>query len=228
MNAEGVIMQYNSKIMLRKLEKYFNGELEKEELGIWAERAYYDVLKGGYLEIQKVVLYPFLKTLSRFHIQADDVRDQYPSDVEDVKFIRDVLGGSMIYSFAIDMAIPKQVYTWDIADKENYICKREALDNLLSRDIRLDSIAIENVCHRKHGKGTVQGVLENDIHMMHKALFGMKDGLGEKQYLKLYSCRNNKVAENVLLKYIQCYVGRRTFTLFIEYQSGKPIIKIVV
>ena len=46
-----------------KIDSFFSGILSKDELGKWAEKAYFDLLRGGYVEIKKVKLYPFLKTL---------------------------------------------------------------------------------------------------------------------------------------------------------------------
>ena len=58
-----------------QLNKYFRGELTKNELGMWGEKAFYDLLKGGYIENKKIVLYPFLKTVSKFHIEENDAED---------------------------------------------------------------------------------------------------------------------------------------------------------
>ena len=38
-----------------QLNKYFRGELTKNELGMWGEKAFYDLLKGGYIENKKIV-----------------------------------------------------------------------------------------------------------------------------------------------------------------------------
>ena len=46
--------------------------MSKKDIGKWAENAYYDLLKGSYVETSKIVLYPFLKTLSRIHIDNNE------------------------------------------------------------------------------------------------------------------------------------------------------------
>ena len=71
-----------------QLNKYFRGELTKNELGMWGEKAFYDLLKGGYIENKKIVLYPFLKTVSKFHIEENDAEDIYSSHFD---------GGSHIF-----------------------------------------------------------------------------------------------------------------------------------
>jgi len=76
-----------------RLNKYFHGELTKNDLGTWCEKAYYDLLKGGYVENKKIFLYPFLKTVSRFHIEENDAEDIYPSTEDELKHIQAILMG---------------------------------------------------------------------------------------------------------------------------------------
>lgn len=76
-----------------QLNKYFRGELTKNELGMWGEKAFYDLLKGGYIENKKIVLYPFLKTVSKFHIEENDAEDIYPSTEDDLKYIQAIFDG---------------------------------------------------------------------------------------------------------------------------------------
>ena len=40
-----------------QLNKYFRGELTKNELGMWGEKAFYDLMKGGYIENKKKLFY---------------------------------------------------------------------------------------------------------------------------------------------------------------------------
>ena len=50
-------MEYDVNELKIKVDEYFLGRLTKENLGKWAEKAYYELLKGGYVEKKKVVLY---------------------------------------------------------------------------------------------------------------------------------------------------------------------------
>ena len=49
-----MVMEYNTKELMEKIDRYFEGELSKDDLGRWTERAYYDLLKGGYVENEKI------------------------------------------------------------------------------------------------------------------------------------------------------------------------------
>ena len=57
-------MDYNIFDIRSKLEQYYDGQLSREELGSWNSNAYYDLLRGGYVELSKIQLYPFIKKLS--------------------------------------------------------------------------------------------------------------------------------------------------------------------
>ena len=57
-------MEYDAKILLQRIDDYFTGIISKTDLGKWANKAYYDILKGGYVENEKIVIYPFVKVIS--------------------------------------------------------------------------------------------------------------------------------------------------------------------
>lgn len=65
-------MTYNIEELCNYIDTYFSGKMSKKDIGKWAENAYYDLLKGSYVETSKIVLYPFLKTLSRIHIDNNE------------------------------------------------------------------------------------------------------------------------------------------------------------
>lgn len=46
-------MEYDINKLRKKLNSYFLGEISKQNLGEWAGKAYYDLLKGGYIECKK-------------------------------------------------------------------------------------------------------------------------------------------------------------------------------
>ena len=75
-------MKFDVHELQAKLDYYFTGKLSKRELGEWANKAYYDILKGGYIEIEKVTIYPLLKILSTFHLEVDERIDIYPCTEE--------------------------------------------------------------------------------------------------------------------------------------------------
>ena len=48
-------MEFEIDDIKKNVNSYFLGNLSKEELGKWAKIAYYDLLKGEYLEIKKII-----------------------------------------------------------------------------------------------------------------------------------------------------------------------------
>jgi hypothetical protein len=66
-------MEFELDDIKKKIDDYFLGNLSKEELGEWAKKEYYDLLKGEFLELKKIIGYPFLKVISKFHIKEDDI-----------------------------------------------------------------------------------------------------------------------------------------------------------
>ncbi len=77
-------MEFNCNELKNKVSSYCSHKLSKQELGRWASEAYYDLLRGGYLETEKVTLYSFLKVLSQIHIPCCEKDDIYPSEENDV------------------------------------------------------------------------------------------------------------------------------------------------
>lgn len=49
-------MEFDINKLRKKLNSYFLGAISKQNLGVWADRAYYDLLKGGYIECKKVII----------------------------------------------------------------------------------------------------------------------------------------------------------------------------
>jgi len=41
----------NAKNLELKLNQYFKGELSREELGLWAMKLYYELMKGEYIQL---------------------------------------------------------------------------------------------------------------------------------------------------------------------------------
>lgn len=59
-----------SEVLKEKISLYFGGKIKKYDLGLWAMEAYYELMKGDYIEIEKLKIYHFLKIISTFHMPA--------------------------------------------------------------------------------------------------------------------------------------------------------------
>ena len=229
-------MEYNAKELLEKIDNYFAGVISKTDLGEWANKAYYDLLKGGYIENEKIVIYPFVKVISTFHLKENDKDDIYPCTEENVKIIQDILHGKKNFDFTVEMSIPIQVYSMfkerDYFDEE----RREIFSKLRNilicyfeqGDVFSDEVAaqVEAVMCLKHQNKVVLDLLEEHILRFLKVLFKNSSGeLGLQKNLKLYAQKpgQNIIAER-LINYLDCYIGNRNFQLLITYTDGESSI----
>ena len=71
-------MQINLKILKQKIDEYYNKTISKDDLGKWASKGYYALMKGEYIEIEKLEIYHFVRTISTFHIKPNDKKDEFP------------------------------------------------------------------------------------------------------------------------------------------------------
>lgn len=224
-------MKFDVDKLREKLDDYFSGKISKENLGKWAEKAYYDLLKGGYVESEKIVIYPFLRMISTFHLEENDRDDIYPCSEESVKKIQNILLGKINYNFDIEMSIPIQVYT--MFKERSYFDKERRdkffeLKNIITSDYKQESkingdIAkhLESIMCLNYAKGTIQGLLEEHIFLCLKNLFKNYLLEEEQNHFKLYAqkSKQNLIIER-LLSYLDSYIGNKNFYIFVTFKEG--------
>lgn len=232
-------MNYNIFDIRFKLEQYYNGQLSREELGSWNSNAYYDLLRGGYVELSKIQLYPFIKKLSTFRIKENDQEDKYPCSEEEVINIWDILMGRENYEFNVEIALPPQIYSMfsqspymdlerlkRFSDFKNIV--EASLERGTGQDVDFDTlIKIYSLISTRKQKSTVFDLLEKGI----------------KNNIEVYLCRMKEMTEGYqlytkgistielikrMMRYLECYVGERSFHLFISYNDGKVDIDIQI
>lgn len=81
-------MVINTEVLKQKINLYCNKEIEKEDLGLWAMEAYYALMRGEYIDIEKLKIYHFLRTISTFHMRPNDITGEYPCTENDVLEIK--------------------------------------------------------------------------------------------------------------------------------------------
>ncbi len=232
-------MKYEINELRERIDSYFLGTLSKDELGRWGEKAYYDLLKGGYIEKKKIILYPFLKTISQFYIKSDDIEDRYPCSEEDVKYISRILHGKEEFDFQIETAIPMQIYNFDIDKEYLNIVKQELFIELRN------AITLWNEDEKKGEKklceqlkrlwdmpilnNTIQDILQDNIIRICKSIFDIKtSGVKQKKYMKLYAKGESQESLVIkLLEYLDCYIGNRNFNVLVSYKAGLPTLLLV-
>lgn len=233
-------MEFDTNELIEKIDSYFLGETTKEELGDWANKAYYDLLKGGYIEKKKIVIYPFLKVISTFHLKEDDIRDEYPCTEENVKTVQSILHGKIDFDFNIEMSIPVQTYTmfkkniyFDEERRDVFLKLRGVLAHYFEQGcIFSDEVEMQlkTVMQLKYQKEIILGLFEDYIFKCIRALFKIDIvEIGTKKNLKLYAkkAESNIIAKS-LLNYLDCYIGDRNFQMLISFENGLSSIFIVV
>lgn len=229
-------MEYNAKTLLNKIDDYFTGKISKTDLGEWSKRAYYDLLRGGYIENEKITIYPFLKVISTFHLKDNDMDDSYPCTEESIRLIRNILYGKQNFDFSIELSIPMQLYSMfkerDYLDEKKRIVfagLRNALNYYFEQKTAFnDEIVtqIKSVMCLKQQNMTVLDLLENYIHIYLKILFDNKINESELQNcFRLYGQKSSTDGNyGRLLNYLDCYIGNRNFQLLVSYKDGKSSI----
>lgn len=232
-------MVYDINELRSRVDDYFRNTLSKANLGKWAEYAYYDLLKGGYIEIKKIVLYPFLKTLSSIHVPPNDVKDIYPCAEKDVIDIQRILHGERVFDFHVEMAIPPQVYTMFSENQYFDTEKREKMCSL-KRDIlcytqnQTDGAQFSKYINLfptvNKETETILDIIENYIARLCITLFDTDaHEVKRKKVSKLYPIKNEQNSLiNKLVEYLDCYIGVRNFNIVISYRDGEPDMLLLV
>lgn len=240
-NREG--MEYDLQNLQKKIIKYFAGELSKKDLGVWCEKAEFDLLKGGYfLEVRKIALIPFLKTISKFHIERNDLADEYPCTEEEVKEIQSILNGEKTFCYQMEMGISAYVYerfpensNFDVKKRDLFAeIKEEVLAYQDMVEISFSESKILGFIHSfspiKGELETVQGMLEKEIWKLCMVLFD-KDSveLERKSLTIMYPVekRRDRGVEK-LIEYLDCYLGNRNFNVVLTLEEGEAEVVLLV
>lgn len=235
-------MEFDAKILEVKINCYFRGEISQKDLGEWANKAYCDILRGGYIEINKIVIYPFLKMISTFHIEENDRKDVFPCSEDSVKKVWDILNGKLDFDFDIEMSVPLQVYNmfkekkyYDTKRREIFVKLRGEIIQYYEQKCKISNdiiMQLKKIIHIDCPSRTFLDILENYIFILLKNLFSDSyvDTCGEKQVsFKLYAQRlNNNLIYERLIGYLDSYIGIRNFHLFISFKNGIPDFFILV
>lgn len=231
-------MEYDVQELREKIDNYFSGILSKEELGRWAGGAYLDLLRGGYVEIKKITLYPFLKTISTFHIEDNPLDDEYPCSKGDIREIQNVLHGEREFHFQVEMSIPLQVYNMFLGNPHYDLKKRERFAKIQNEIFYLLQGKVENYSNIAEylnmnlvkKNETVQDILEEHILKLCKVLFEVSSsGIKRKSGRKIYPQKTSSdYLTDMLNNYLECYQGKRNFNIVVSFQCGTPEILLLI
>ncbi len=226
----------NAIYLKQKINQYFNGELSKKELGLWSMRAYYALMQGEYIELDKLEIYHFLKTISTFHIVPNDIADEYPCTEEEVKDIMEVLAGKKDLCFSFNIRIYEGLYK-----KEPYTSRWEIFQQLRREIEEADRDNISSLMTHKliaYSKQSVDKVntLVDLLECHIKGIIAENIDLEEeivdfRQSAGIYVAGMTVNRENFissLKKLFDCILGISFFRVSIVYKKGISHLSLVL
>ncbi|MGL4344736.1 MAG: hypothetical protein ACRCTE_06040 [Cellulosilyticaceae bacterium] len=227
-------MNHNIKFLKEIVEDYFSGKKSKKEVGEWAHNGYYELLKGNYLEMDKLMVYPFVKKLSKIHIEGDPIKDNWPCSLEEISQLREILLGRKNQNYSLNIAIP-----WNISLQEfelNPIKKSQYLklmDILRGYSDQKEwgreayKVGSQILQMPEDREGTIPFILEMYIKsFLEKSIDGEEVIFKLGQGMGLYVKRKNSHVEilSKVIRYLECYVGEREIGVDILFVKGEPQI----
>lgn len=228
-------MNYSKSDLKKKIENYLNGTLAKDDLGGWGERAYYDLLKGGYIEQKKMAVYPFLKKVSRIHVPVNDVEDVYPSTEEDIRLIYEILTGQKEFAYQIETSVPIDLY--ERYFEKNISTKYEIYKGFINELRRCWDgeknngqlyDLLENALMLPCSNDTILDLLQDQIAKLCRALYDAEQKELPPSF-RLYAKKTGYALQLLKLQeYLECYTGSRNFLITILYAGGIPEINVCV
>lgn len=212
-----------------KIATYQRGELTKEQLSKWAENQYYCMLKGNYIILEQLKVYPFMKILSQVGIEENDVKDEYPCSEEDIANIYNIVEGSKEYAFKVSVGIPEFIFNtscndfFDSGKRSQVYQIRQILQQ--DRDLKNDN----NIDVVKQFIDTIDASMEpvTLLDMLEQNIRTILQCRLNKNDFKLYPTNGGCDKDMTRLEhYLDCYLGERDINIFACYKNGECGISI--
>lgn len=229
-------MEYCLEILKRKIDDYFNATLEEKELGKWGKEAYYDLMRGGYIKKDKIIIYPFLKTVSRIGLEIDEMNDMYPSTKEDIELIQSIITGIKPCYFQIVVSVPKSIYKncetdfLDINKYETFKMLKKELESYIGDMDENSKIfeCIKRIMKIQNSNETILDMLQEQIVQLCNSLFDIE----QKKLMPQLGLYPKKIYNNLgllkLKEYLECFLGERNFVINVSYTKGNNGLSILV
>lgn len=232
-------MLFYSQMLKEKLQQYFNKEIKNYELSLWAKEEYYKLMKGEYIEINKLVVYHFLRKISTFSLVPNDITDDYPCSDEEVEEIKDILNGNKDIHYTFNLKMYKNIF-----QNELYTMRLEKLKQLneeierlaLDNKSQISSIVVNNVFKCKsfsfNDSYSLIDLFEENI----RSIIAENMDCGEmmldyRKSVGIYvgrSEKNKKSFVSDLKKLLDCVMGEKSFRVSIAYKKGTPYLSLVL
>lgn len=229
-------MFVNSKILLHKLDQYYSKAITKQELGSWSKQAYYELMKSEYIEIEKLMIYHFLRKISTVHIIPDDLADEYPCSEEEMYNIREILYGRKDLNYTFNIKIFRNIYK-----AERYSFRLEEFKKLkeVMNDISQGAVQkfqtellIKYAAQEPDEIISLIDLLECHIKGIINENIDFEDNtLDFRQSVGVYVGGSSINRENFIpniKKLLDCVMGDMYFRVSVLYRKGAPYLSLVM
>lgn len=218
----------------KRVDMYSKGAISKNDLCIWAQKAYCDFLLDGFFFIEKIYTYPFVKKFSTLCETPDDKNDVFPCSDYDLNRALNIIKGEDNFLFTFRLSIPwKHNKMQKYKNKYNdYAELRKKLSKLVSENFQNDlRVNMQLGVIRNINIITVIDILEFKIINILRELTDEEQGVIYCRHINdLYYNNENQYGTNnlidKLIKYIDCFMGISGIIIEIMYYEGKPNINV--
>lgn len=230
-------MVINTEVLKQKINLYCNKEIEKEDLGLWAMEAYYALMRGEYIDIEKLKIYHFLRTISTFHMRPNDITGEYPCTENDVLEIKEILSGKREANYTFNIRIYKNIYQCEKYKYkfDNFVRLRGIIDEInVNKSIEswiIDEL-IDYVNQKDSNIQTIIDFLEENIRCIIAENIDLDERLLDfRQSVGIYiggSEINKQFFIPNLKKLFDCVMGEMGFRISIIYRNGTANISFLL
>ena len=210
---------------------FFKEEITLQELGRCCEIAYYDTIKGGYLSLSSLLVYPLLKKLYQINVVPSDSGDNWPCSLSEIDSVYEILSGKRNAVFVVTVGISASISSVHINEydkkKEQYCQLKAVLLNYLATGViecdgalMLETITSSEIMCRD----SILDYIENHI-LAYVASIGIEgQQLNLINPLGLYCTKRESVQDVIkkAVRCIECYIGNENAGLQISYIDGIP------
>ena len=230
-------MEYTIEELRERLDDYSAGKSGKDELGSWASRAYFDLLKGEFIGLDKLAVYSFMKKLSQLNTPEDDIRDIHSCSHKTALDIRSILCGEQDYDFHVGITLAPVIQQMYAQRSEHHVEKSELLRAIRDKvNTRTSDIseAEHNILRyldefESEQPETLFGYIDDSIRKIFRTLTAKYLGDIASAHMALYTAKSpGQISIDKLLDYINCYIGARSFGAAISYRKGSCEILLLI
>lgn len=208
------------------VDDYTKGLLSKKALCKWSEKTYYDFLTTQFLNIEWMYMYPFVMRFSTICTMNDERNDVFSCTDSEINKLINIIKGNKDLLFTLRITIP-----WEHRQMEKYkkiyydyeIIKRNIPKYLSEQNIT--SLVGCDLLERCNNSSTIIDLLEWKIsNILYRIM---------NEHMCLIDLFNNSKNQygtinliDILIKYIDCILGKRGIIVEISYYQGNPSINL--